>query len=118
VTFAVMFLLQVLLFWVLPGLSSSAALVVVAFAILMCYGGGFGTMPAAAADAFGAKNVGPIYGLMLTAWGLASVFGPLMMAQMRQTSGSYRGALHIIAAVMAVSAILPAMMRPSGRRAS
>ena len=110
-TFAVIFLLQVALFWVLPDLSSSATLIVVAFAILMCYGGGFGTMPAAAADAFGAKNVGPIYGLMLTAWGLASVFGPLMMAEIRQTSGSYRGALHIIAGVMAVSMLLPATLR-------
>jgi OFA family oxalate/formate antiporter-like MFS transporter len=111
VTFAVMFLLQVALFWVLPDLRSSTVLIVVSFAILMCYGGGFGTMPAAAADAFGTKNVGPIYGLMLTAWGLASVFGPLMMAEMRQTTGSYRGALHIIAGVMAVSVLLPATLR-------
>jgi MFS transporter, OFA family, oxalate/formate antiporter len=110
-TFAVMFVLQVVLFWVLPDLSSSAALVVVAFAILMCYGGGFGTMPATTADSFGARNVGPIYGLMLTAWGLASVFGPLMMAEMRQTTGSYRGALHIIAGVMAISVVLPLTIR-------
>ena len=41
--------LQVVLFWVLPDLSSSAALIAIAFAILMCYGGGFGTMPAPAA---------------------------------------------------------------------
>jgi MFS family permease len=46
----------------------------------MCYGGGFGTMPAFAADYFGSKNVGPIYGLMLTAWGFASAFGPLLIA--------------------------------------
>jgi len=116
-TFAIMFVLQVVLFWVLPDLSSSAALIVIAFAILMCYGGGFGTMPAAAADLFGARNVGPIYGLMLTAWGLASVFGPLMMAEMRQTTGSYRGALHIIAGVMAISMLLPLTLR-AGRKPS
>jgi len=114
-TFAIMFVLQVVLFWVLPDLSSSAALIAIAFAILMCYGGGFGTMPAAAADLFGARNVGPIYGLMLTAWGLASVFGPLMMAEMRQTTGSYRGALHIIAGVMAISTLLPLTLR-AGRK--
>jgi OFA family oxalate/formate antiporter-like MFS transporter len=116
-TFAIMFVLQVVLFWVLPDLSSSAALIAIAFAILMCYGGGFGTMPAAAADLFGARNVGPIYGLMLTAWGLASVFGPLMMAEMRQTTGSYRGALHIIAGVMAISTLLPLTLR-AGRKQS
>jgi MFS transporter, OFA family, oxalate/formate antiporter len=111
-TFFVMFLLQVLLFWFLPGITSASVLTVVAFVILLCYGGGFGTMPAFAADYFGPKNVGPIYGLMLTAWGFASAFGPLLIAYMRQSSGSYRGALHVIAGVMLVSAVLPVLVSP------
>jgi OFA family oxalate/formate antiporter-like MFS transporter len=106
-TFVVMFLAQVVLFWALPNISSAAVLTLVAFVILMCYGGGFGTMPAFAADYFGSKNVGPIYGLMLTAWGFASAFGPLLIAYMRQAEGTYRGALHVIAGVMAVSVLLP-----------
>jgi len=112
VTFFVMFLLQVLLFWFLPSITSAGLLTGVAFVILLCYGGGFGTMPAFAADYFGAKNVGPIYGLMLTAWGFASAFGPLLIANMRQNSGTYRGALHVIAGVMLVSAILPILVSP------
>ena len=111
-TFAVMFLVQAVLFWILPDLRSSAMLTVVAFLILMCYGGGFGTMPASVADYFGPKNVGPIYGLMLTAWGFASVFGPLLIAHMRETAGSYHGALHVIAGVMTISAVLPILVRP------
>jgi OFA family oxalate/formate antiporter-like MFS transporter len=111
-TFFTMFLLQVLLFWFLPGITSASILTVVAFVVLLCYGGGFGTMPAFAADYFGAKNVGPIYGLMLTAWGFASAFGPLLIAYMRQASGTYRGALHVIAGVMLVSAILPLLVSP------
>jgi OFA family oxalate/formate antiporter-like MFS transporter len=107
-----MFLLQVLLFWFLPGITSASMLTVVAFVVLLCYGGGFGTMPAFAADYFGAKNVGPIYGLMLTAWGFASAFGPLLIAYMRQASGTYRGALHVIAGVMLVSAVLPVLVSP------
>src|SRR5438128_12192927 len=71
-----MFLLRVLPFWILPNIASVAALTFGSFVVLMCYGGGFGTMPAFAADYFGPKNVGPIYGLMLTAWGFASAFGP------------------------------------------
>src|SRR6201998_4294264 len=62
-TFVTMFLLQVGLFWLLPNLSSVAILTVVSFIVLMCYGGGFGTMPAFTADYFGAENVGPISGL-------------------------------------------------------
>ena len=111
-TFAVMFLLQIALFWFLPMFHSVTRLTVVAFIILLCYGGGFGTMPAFAADYFGAKNIGPIYGLMLTAWGFASAFGPLLIAYMRQSSGTYEGALHVIAVVMVVSIVLPLLVRP------
>ena len=111
-TFFVMFLLQVLLFWFLPSVASASLITIVTFVVLMCYGGGFGTMPAFTADYFGPKNVGPIYGLMLTAWGFASAFGPLFIAHMRETTGSYSGALRVIAAVMAVSTLLPVFVRP------
>jgi OFA family oxalate/formate antiporter-like MFS transporter len=115
VTFIVMFLLQVALFWILPNIATAAALTLVSFIVLMCYGGGFGTMPAFTADYFGSKNVGPIYGLMLTAWGFASAFGPLLIAHMRQASGSYHTALHVIAAIMLVSIVIPLILAPPGR---
>src|SRR5262249_54806452 len=111
-TFLVVFLLQVGLFWLLPSLHSVAIISVVTFLILMCYGGGFGTMPAFAADYFGPFNAGSIYGLMLTAWSFASAFGPLLIAHMRETSGSYTSALHTIAVVMLVSTVLPLLVRP------
>jgi MFS transporter, OFA family, oxalate/formate antiporter len=111
-TFLVMFLLQAVLFWVLPSLSTTLSLTVVSFVILMCYGGGFGTMPAFAADYFGPRFVGPIYGLMLTAWGFASAFGPLLIAYLRQSSGSYVSGLHILAVILLVSAILPFLVHP------
>jgi OFA family oxalate/formate antiporter-like MFS transporter len=111
-TFVAMFGLQVLLFWFLPSIHHAVMLTTVAFIILLCYGGGFGTMPAFAADYFGAKNVGPIYGLMLTAWGFASAFGPLLIAHMRQASGNYAGGLHVIAAIMAISIVMPLLVRP------
>jgi OFA family oxalate/formate antiporter-like MFS transporter len=112
VTFAVMFILQVFLFWFLPSIALPALMTTVTFIILMCYGGGFGTMPAFTADYFGPKNVGPIYGLMLTAWSFASVFGPLYIARMRETAGNYAGALHVIAGVMLISILLPILVRP------
>jgi OFA family oxalate/formate antiporter-like MFS transporter len=115
--FVAMFLLQVLLFWILPSSRGVSLLTAVTFLVLMCYGGGFGTMPAFTADYFGSKNVGPIYGLMLTAWGFASAFGPLLIAYMRQASGSYHGALHTIAGVMAVSLLLPIVVHPPSRAA-
>jgi MFS transporter, OFA family, oxalate/formate antiporter len=111
-TFVIMFVIQIGLFWFFTNIHAVLPIVIVAFLILMCYGGGFGTMPAFAADYFGPRNVGPIYGLMLTAWGFASVFGPMLIARMRQTSGVYSGALHIIAIVLAISVIFPLIIRP------
>jgi OFA family oxalate/formate antiporter-like MFS transporter len=111
-TFFTMFLVQVVLFWFLPNVATASLMTIIAFVVLMCYGGGFGTMPAFAADYFGPKNVGPIYGLMLTAWGFASAFGPLLIAYMREASGSYHGALHLIAGLMAASMLLPIVISP------
>lgn len=110
--FLIMFLLQAVLFWILPSIGAKGMLTAVAFIILLCYGGGFGTMPAFAADYFGPKFVGPIYGLMLTAWGFASAFGPLLIAHTRQVSGHYASGLHILAILLLCSAVLPFLVRP------
>jgi OFA family oxalate/formate antiporter-like MFS transporter len=117
-TFAVMFVFQVALFWFLPNIATISLMTIITFVVLMCYGGGFGTMPAFAADYFGPKNVGPIYGLMLTAWGFASAFGPSLIAYMRETTGSYHGAFHLIAGVMAVSLLLPIAVSPPKNNAN
>lgn len=108
----VMFLVQAILFWVFAGLDSAILLGIVASIILSCYGGGYGVMPAFAADYFGAKNVSSIFGLMMIPWAFAAAFGPLLFAYMRQISGGYGGALHVMAAVMAVSMILPIVVSP------
>jgi len=111
-TFVVMYLCQVGLFWVMPNIAEASLLTVLTFIILMCYGGGFGTMPAFAADYFGAKNIGPIYGLMLTAWGFASAFGPLLIAHLRQHGTSFTYGLHVIAVIVLVSIVVPVIVRP------
>lgn len=71
--FLVISLMQLGLFWMLPNIATASLLNAIAFIVLMCYSGGFCTMPAFAADYSGSKNVGSIYGLMLTAWGLSAV---------------------------------------------
>jgi len=110
--FQVMFLAQTVIFFLLARVHSFGGLAVLAFIVLLCYGGGFGTMPAFAADFFGARNVGSIYGLMLTAWGFAGVIGPTLIAHVRQSTGHYSEALNIIAGIMLVSAVLPFVIRP------
>jgi OFA family oxalate/formate antiporter-like MFS transporter len=110
--FQVMFLAQAIVFFLLTRVHSFVGLAVLAFIVLLCYGGGFGTMPAFAADFFGPRNVGTIYGLMLTAWGSAGVLGPTLIARVRQSTGQYTEALDIIAGIMLLSAILPFVIRP------
>ena len=112
--FLIMFPLQAAIFAILPTVTSFPIFTALAIIVLLCYGGGFGTMPALAADYFGAENVGSIYGLMLTAWGFAGVLGPTLIATLRENSGRYDQALYLIAALMLVSAIIPMVVRPPG----
>jgi OFA family oxalate/formate antiporter-like MFS transporter len=110
--FLAMFLIQVIVFAVMPSVTSFGLLTLLAFIVMLCFGGGFGTMPAFCADYFGARDVGSIYGLMLTAWGFGSVLGPMLIAYIRQTTQHYSEALYLIAAIMLVSAVLPLIVRP------
>ncbi len=110
--FLMMFVIQAVVFGILPRVQSFAGFTALCVVVLLCYGGGFGTMPAFAADYFGPENVGSIYGLMLTAWGFAGVFGPMLIAHIRQTTGHYSLALYIIAVIMLCSAAIPLVVHP------
>jgi OFA family oxalate/formate antiporter-like MFS transporter len=110
--FLTMFLIQAVVFFLLPRATTFALFTTLAFIVLLCYGGGFGTMPAFAADYFGPKNVGSVYGLMLTAWGVAGIVGPTLIARIRESSGEYSTALYVISGIMLVSAIIPFIVRP------
>jgi OFA family oxalate/formate antiporter-like MFS transporter len=110
--FLTMFLLQAALFAIMPSIGAYGLFAVLAFVVISCYGGGFGTMPAFAADYFGSKNVGQVYGLMLTAWGIAGVVGPQLISYIKDSTGEYTNAFYIIAVIMLVSAIVPFIVHP------
>jgi MFS transporter, OFA family, oxalate/formate antiporter len=116
--FLSMFLIQAVLFWAMPHVSGFGVFTTLAFIVLLCYGGGFGTMPAFATDYFGPTNVGSIYGLMLTAWGFAGVLGPMLIARIRQSSGHYSEALNVIAIIVLISVILPLITHPPKNEAA
>ena len=115
--FFVMFLLQAVLFLLLPILGAAAyiLLAVIAFIIVSCYGGGFGTMPAFTADYFGSANVGKVYGLLLTAWSFGGVLGPLLISRVIDLTDSYTLAFYILAAIMLGSAVVAFIVRPPKR---
>ena len=109
--FMAMFLLQAIAFALLPVTDQFWLLLVPVALIALCYGGGFGTMPAFATDVFGAKNAGTIYGAMLTAWSAGAIVGPLLIAAV-----PYRTARPIIVCLLAVANILPVVFNGFAQR--
>ena len=116
-TFLTMFVIQNIVFALMPSISSFAVLIIPASLIGLCYGGGFGTMPAFTADFFGPKNAGTIYGAMLTAWSAGGIVGPILITSFGSSqSPDYRTPLYIIAVIMLLSCSLPLIVRALARR--
>jgi len=107
-----MYLIQAVIFWSFHSISSPAILLAASFIILCCYGGAYGITPAFAADYFGPRHVGPIFGLMLLPWAFPAAFGPLLFAYLRQSTGGYNQALYLIAGILTVAMILPVLVSP------
>ena len=53
--------------------------------VLLCFGGGFATMPSFVLDVFGAKKMSAIYGAILTAWAAAGIFGPVYVGYLKDS---------------------------------
>ncbi len=113
--YLLLYLIQAVVFFLLPSLRD-LTLFSIAFATIgLCYGGGFGTMPSFTADFFGATFMGGIYGWILLAWGAGAVPSPILIARVRQTTGSYVPAIHVIAVVMLAAIVLPLLARAPRR---
>jgi OFA family oxalate/formate antiporter-like MFS transporter len=78
--FAAMLGLQGVCLLLMPHAQNQVLFFALAAIVYLCYGGGFGTMPATAGDFFGVKNAGAIYGLMLIGWSLGGVIGPIVIS--------------------------------------
>jgi OFA family oxalate/formate antiporter-like MFS transporter len=116
--FFMMYLLEAILFWTYHTIGSLTVLGFVTFVMVMCYGGAYGITPAFAADYFGPRDVGSIFGLMMLPWAFAAAFGPLLFAYLRQINGNYVQALYLIAGLMTVALILPVLITPPRGRKS
>jgi MFS family permease len=86
-TYFVFFALGVVLYALVPwtGAIGSIALFVLFYGVIFSmYGGGFSTVPAYLRDIFGTRYVGAIHGLLLTAWSMAGIFGPVLVNYIRE----------------------------------
>lgn len=106
--------LQVVIFFVVGGVHSLGLVATLFAVVLLCYGGGFGTMPSFTADYFGTKYMGVNYGWILLAWGVGGIVGPIFVARVKDATGTFAGALPIIAILLLAAAILPIITRKPG----
>jgi OFA family oxalate/formate antiporter-like MFS transporter len=110
--FVGMLSIQAVCFLVLPHAAAFALFAVLAALVYLAYGGGFGTMPAAAADFYGTPNAGAIYGAMIVAWSIGGVVGPLVVASLYESSGGYTLPFTVIGIMAAVAVVLPMITKP------
>lgn len=113
--FATMFATQAVLYVLVAAgyISNYYLFMVLACYLLACYGGGFATMPAFAADAFGPGYIGKVYGFMLTAWSVAGIIGPLVFAKLQRGQ-----ALYVAAGLLVVGLLITLVYkRPSHKNA-
>jgi MFS transporter, OFA family, oxalate/formate antiporter len=77
---------QVVVFIALMFTSSPVIFMILVCYILLCYGGGFGTMPSYILDVFGARLMPAVYGTILTAWSLGGIVGPQIAASLKDNN--------------------------------
>jgi MFS family permease len=115
-TYFIFFALGFVLYALVPyfGANGNLALFVLCFGVILSmYGGGFATVPAYLRDMFGTRYVGAIHGLLITAWSVAGVLGPVLVNYIRQyqiDSGvpkaqAYNVTMYIMAGLLVVGFI-------------
>ena len=57
------------------------------------------------------KQLSSIHGSILTAWGMAGVAGPAILAFMKEHTGGYTATLHLFAALLALAFLIAAVLR-------
>ena len=116
-TMLVMFLTQaVLMFIYFTTNGSEIYFLIITCVIFFCFGGNFSLFPTATADLFGSKNLGPNYGIVFTAYGVAGFIGAVGVNLFVSIFGSYK-VLFIVMGLMSVgSAILAYVIKPPKQR--
>jgi OFA family oxalate/formate antiporter-like MFS transporter len=82
-TFRIMLGSQIVVFVLLVITGSPWVFAVLVCWVLLCYGGGFGTMPSFICDVFGNGLMSAVYGSVLTAWAAAGIVGPQIFAALQ-----------------------------------
>jgi MFS transporter, OFA family, oxalate/formate antiporter len=81
--------------------------------VLLCYGGGFGTMPSLILDTFGQRRMAAAYGLVLTAWSAGGIVGPQIIARLKDEYPNSAAAysFYVSASFLAIGLVLSLLLR-------
>jgi MFS family permease len=126
-TYFVFMVLGFFLYCAVPYTGSIGSVVgfVCAFLVIISmYGGGFSTVPAYLRDMFGTRYVGAIHGLLLTAWSMAGIFGPVLVNYIREynvTHGvpkaqAYNTTMYIMAGLLVIGFICNFFVKPVDKK--
>lgn len=115
-TYTTFFILQIIIFALLPYTSIQFLFVGMLIVVYTCYGGGFASIPAYIGDIFGTKQLGAIHGYILTAWSAAGLAGPMFAAYIKDTTGSYAGSLTFFAGLFVIALIVSILIRVDMRQ--
>ena len=110
VVFILFFVTQIIAFYLLTTVTSILIFQVLLYYIMMCYGGAFASIPAYIGDIFGTKELGAIHGYILTAWALAGLAGPIIIAYVKDSTGSYTGTLYVFVGLFFIALITSILM--------
>ncbi len=110
VVYVIFFVTQILAFHFLPSATNIIFFQVLLFYVMTCYGGGFASIPAYIGDIFGTKQLGAIHGYILTAWATAGLAGPIIIAYVKEVTGSYTDAIRIFELFFICALIISILM--------
>jgi OFA family oxalate/formate antiporter-like MFS transporter len=106
-----MFFMQVIIYTIFAQLTTPLTLMLGIAVVGFSFGGMLTLFPAATVDFYGIKNFGVNYGLVITAWGIGGVFGPLVGGMVRDLTGTYALSYTISAVLGALGAILSLIIK-------
>ncbi len=102
----IMFSIQVVVFLVFEFLTEPFTLLAGKSLIGFTFGGMLTVFPAITADFYGTKHLGVNYGMLITAWGVGGVLGPLLGGLTRDYTGNFRLSYFFAMLISAVGLLL------------
>ena len=119
-TFRLILASQMVVFAVLPQVALPWLFGLLVCYVLLCYGGGFGAMPAFVLDVFGELRMPMVYGAVLTAWSAAGIAGPQLVAAIRDLYPAHAGpySFALAAGLLASGLLLSAFLNDTPIRSA